>query len=186
MSLQIKNKGNKYIFKMSLQDAEKLQREYRFSIDQLKIGGNIPLAELAKHVDEQASNEASCGMFAETARYQLAVAEQEYESWELKALQSVRKKILSENPRISETMIKSHFRKKYSDTITKKRKEILALEHQYKILKLMYDSIKKKGELLPTLRNIVQGNYLQIGDDDSATSKKPKNKNNKKKREIKL
>lgn len=165
---------------MPLEQAEELQREYQFSLKQLRVGGDIPLADLAIHIDKQAALEASTGIFAETARYSLEVEKQEFEMWEAKALQKCRTELLDFNPKYTETYIKGYFKSNSSKLLKKKQKQLLDLEHQYKLLKVMLDAIRRKGDLLPSLRNIVQGKNEGLG-----PVAKQANKNNNKKRRIK-
>jgi len=175
--LNIKQKGSSVIFYMPTEDAKKLQEGYDFSLDQLSVGSDIPLSELAKHIDDQAALEARAGIYAETARHTLELKKQEYERWEVSLLQKVRKRVLEQTPKASETLIKATFFNKYTKKISTFKKDIANHDYQYRLLKVMLDAIKRKGELLPTLRLITQGNGDGISNISTQTNKKGKIKN---------
>ena len=156
---------------MDTKDAKKLQEGYNFSLDQLSVGSDIPLAELAKHIDDQAALEARAGIYAETARHTLELRKQEYERWEVSLLQRVRKEVLASSPKASETLIKATFFNKYKKKISQFKVDIINLEYQYRLLKVFLDAIKRKGDLLPTLRLITQGSGNGINSISTQTNK---------------
>jgi len=153
-----KKKGN-YVFVVPHDLANKLVQEYSFNFEQLKVGGDIPLPELARHVDEQASLEAEFSLVCEISRYTLENERLVYEEWH-ESLSYKCRAFLQEkhNKAPTEGQLKNYMFSKYGKKIRKKKMKIVELEAQYRILNnVIRSAIVVKGQLLPTLRNIVQG-----------------------------
>ena len=137
----------------------KLQKEYNFLIGMLNVGGNIALADLAVHVDEQASLEAHASMISEWIRYQLKQKQDEYDLWYEKIFYKVKTHMVSMGEKsITDKGVVSRITSKYIKKMTKFKKELSELEFQYRMANnVIRSALITKGTLLPTLRNIIQG-----------------------------
>lgn len=138
---------------------ERLKKEYNFSVEMLSVGGDIPLADLAVHLDEQSSMEAHAGMIAEFLRYQLKQKQDEYELWYEKVFYKTKKLMQSAGDKnITDKGVSSKISALHGKEIARYRKKINGLELQYRLANnVIRASLITKGTLLPTLRNIVQG-----------------------------
>ncbi len=137
----------------------KLKKEYSFSMDMLKVGGDIPLPDLAVHCDEQASTQCHIGMMAEIVRYQLKQKQDEYDRW-YNAIFYKTKNFMQKNneKNITDKGVESRLKFKNQKKLRCFQSAINELEMQYRILdNVIKASVITKGILLPTIRNIVQG-----------------------------
>lgn len=139
---------------------EKLRKVYKFSIKEMKIGGDIPLSELARHVDEQSAMEARAGTVAEFAKHQLNQAQLEYDLW-YNTMFWKAKQTLDNKP--SDKAIHSYIIYKYGKKWRKKQQVLNELGFSYRLIN---NAIRAawitKGRLLQTLRLIVQGSNAHI------------------------
>lgn len=150
---------------------DKLRKEYNFSSEMLNVGGNIALADLAVHLDEQPSLEAHAGMIAEWIRYQLQDRQDEYDLWYEKIFFKVKTHMVSSGEKnVTDKGVVSRISAKYGKEMIKRKKEINGLEYQYRMANnVIRSSLVTKGTLLPTLRNIIQGKSQDgIGEIESA------------------
>jgi hypothetical protein len=163
--VRVKTKGGKYVFNIPADLATKLIEEYAFSFDQLKVGGDIPLAELAIHIDEQASLEANVGQACELMKHQLELLRLKYEEWyESKSWKARVWNKKNSKHAFTEGALKSYLYAKYGKQITEKKRELQELETSYRLINnVIRQAIIVKGTLLPTLRNIVQGRGDGVG-----------------------
>lgn len=165
---------------------EKLHKEYNFSVEMLNVGGNIALADLAVHLDEQPSLEAHAGMIAEWIRYQLKQKQDEFDLWYEKIFYKVKTHMVSSGEKsVTDKGVTCRIAAKYGEEMSKQKKEINELEFQYRMANnVIRSSLITKGTLLPTLRNIIQGKSQDgIGEIESAEAirfrLKPKSKKEK-------
>jgi len=167
--VKAKRERDKFVFVIPADYAETLEKNYSFSFDQLKVGGDIPLPELAVHIDEQASMEASVGLVCEISRYALEAERNEYENW-YNELSYKCKKHLYENgekAQCTELYLKGYIALKHKTKLLERQNKIRDLEFQYRLLNNVFRSaLERKGELLPTLRNVIQGKTDGIGSID--------------------
>jgi hypothetical protein len=163
--VRVKTKGSKYVFNIPADLAKKLAEQYAFSFDQLKVGGDIPLAELAIHIDEQSSLEANVGQACELAKHQLELLRLDYEQWYEQMAWKARAWYKKKNSKdFTESALRSYLYSKYGVEITRRKQEILEFETSYRLLNnVIRQAITVKGTLLPTLRNIVQGRGDGVG-----------------------
>lgn len=137
----------------------KLRKEYNFSVEMLNVGGNIALADLAVHVDEQPSLEAHAGMIAEWIRYKLKQGQDEYELWYEKIFYRVKTHMVQSGEKnVTDKGVGCRIAAKHGKEMAKRKEEINKLEFQYRMANnVIRSSLITKGTLLPTLRNIIQG-----------------------------
>lgn len=135
-----------------------------FSIDILKVrGGEMPLPLLHKHVDEQAAQEAYWSAQAEKARYELSVAQDEFDYWfESKYARHFGELQDRGVPKPTEKEVNARISAKCQGSLRKKKAHIRKLETRYRLLhNACYASIVTKGKMLQTLRNIIQGGTVR-------------------------
>jgi hypothetical protein len=158
-NVKVGRERDTYVFVIPADTAERIKQEYSFSFDQLKVGGEISLPELAVHIDEQAASEARWGTVCEIARHKLEVEKLVFEEWYENLLYKCR--VHLENIRkgtVTEGTIKGYAYHKHGAEIAQRRQKQLDLELQYRMLNnVIRAALAVKGQLLPTLRNIVQG-----------------------------
>lgn len=138
---------------------ERLRKQYNFSADMLKIGGDLPLTDLAVHIDEQSGMEYHSGMVAELVRYQFTRKKTEYEAWYQRIFFKVKQHLIQKGEKnLTDKTVESRIYARYGKKMFKYRQEIDLLEMQHRILdRVVHAAIVTKGVLLPTLRNILQG-----------------------------
>jgi len=154
----VNNNGN-YTFVIPAGVADSIEKAYGFSFDQLSVGGEIPLAELAVHVDEQAGLEARISLVCELAHHTLQLEKNAFELWYDRLYYKCKKSLLRDNSKsVTESYVSGYISTKYGSELEERKKKIADLEFQYRLLNNVFRSAAiTKGELLPTLRNIVQG-----------------------------
>lgn len=150
--------GIRFVYenKQTLSDLEQLG----FSIDILKVqGGEMPLPELAVHVDEQASLEAYWSGQAERARYELMEAQDSFNYWfENKYSKCFNDLQMNGVPKPIQKEVEARISFKYKDILLKKKSKLRKLEYRYRLLcNACHASIVTKGKMMQTLRNIIQG-----------------------------
>ena len=80
MKFKADRKGNlKLVVPDNIKKA--LRKVYEFSPDELTVGVDQPLGELARHIDEQASMEARVSVVTEFMRHYLNMLQNDYEIW---------------------------------------------------------------------------------------------------------
>lgn len=138
---------------------EKIKKDYNFSTDKLNVGGDIPLADLAIHCDEQASTEFHIGTLAEFTRFQHKQKLDEYEAWYQSKFHKTKTYMISAGEKsITDKSVESRVRSKYAKKIKRFTTDINTLEMQFRLLNnVIKASIITKGMLLGTIRNIIQG-----------------------------
>lgn len=138
---------------------EKIKKEYNFSVDKLNVGGDIPLADLAIHCDEQASSEFHIGTLAEFTRFQHKQKQDEYDAWFQSKFYETKQYLLSSGEKsVTDKSVEGRLRSKQKKKIKKFTTDINTLEMQYRLLNnVIKASIITKGMLLGTIRNIIQG-----------------------------
>jgi hypothetical protein len=165
--VKVSRERDRYVFVIPADKAEQIKKEFGFSFEQLRVGGDIPLPELAVHVDEQAALEASVSLVCEIARHKLEELKNRYQLWQ-EELYYTCKCHLQDNvakPResVTENTVRGYMAKKYKEKIREWQKQISDLEFQYRLLNNVFRAaVITKGALLPTLRNIVQGKSAGI------------------------
>ena len=138
---------------------ENIRKHYNFNADMLNVGGDISLADLAIHMDEQASVEFHVNMMAEYVLYEYNLKQDEYEAWYNKLYYKTKEFLQKDNKTVTEKMVAARIQVKHSDEIRDKKKELRDLEFKYRILsKVISSALTTKGIMLPSLRNIIQGN----------------------------
>jgi hypothetical protein len=150
--------GIKFVYenKQIIADLEHLG----FSLDILKVqGGEMPLPELAVHVDEQASLESYWSAIAEKSRYELMLEQDKFNWWfESKYSKCFNELQMNGVPKPIQKEVEARISFKYKDILNKKRKRLRDAEYKYRILcNACHASLVTKGKMLQTLRNIIQG-----------------------------
>jgi hypothetical protein len=131
-----------------------------FSLDILKVqGGEMPLPDLAVHVDEQASLEAYWSALAEKSRYELMVEQDAFNYWfESKYSRCFNELQMHGVPKPIQKEVEARISFKYKEILTKKKKKLRDAEYRYRLLcNACHASLVTKGKMLQTLRNIIQG-----------------------------
>lgn len=158
--VKIRKQDGDYIFTIPEKIYNDVIDQCNFSLDQLKVGGDIPLPDLAHHIDEQAAWEARIGFMCETVRYQWECAKEELDNWLEKIAYIVRKKLiedLGKSP--TEKAVTNYIHSEYEETYLVFTAKCKRLEYKYRLFNhVIRAAIVTKGTLLPTLRNIIQGN----------------------------
>lgn len=156
MGIKVKrNEAGTYSFVIPKSVEEKLRKVYEFSIEELSVGGDIPLGELARHVDEQPASEARAGLVAEVLRHELNKVTLEYEAWYNKIFWECKSKL---DGKPSDKSVNAYLIRRYSKKWKMWQKRLADAEFAYR---LMNNAIRAawvtKGRLLQTLRVIIQG-----------------------------
>ena len=158
----IKVKGMKFVYKNKkvIDDLKQIG----FNIQMLKVeGGELPLPQLSIHVDEQASLEAYWATQAETMRYKMGLAEDEFKYWyETKYYQCY--KFIHEHydKKPTQREVEARIMNKFGEEFKVKKDKIRELEYKYRMLNnACYASIVTKGKMMQTLRNVIQGNTFK-------------------------
>ena len=138
-----------------------LKRVYNFSIEELNVGVDQPLSELARHVDQQSAMEARTGIVAEFLRHYLNQLKLKYDVWYNNVFYKSRQLLGAKG---SDKVVNAYVLKKYSKRYTKYNSAINEAEFAYR---LVNSGIRAawitKGRLLQTLRVIVQGSNRYTG-----------------------
>lgn len=164
--IKVGRERDKYVFIVPAEKADEIKKQYGFSFDMLKVGGDISLSELAVHVDEQASVEANISLVCEICRYKLENERNSFEQWFEALYYKCRRHMMESEKTPTEAFVRGYMQNKYKAEISERKNKIADLEFQYRLLVAFRSAIEKKGELLPTLRNIVQGKSEGVGSID--------------------
>jgi hypothetical protein len=136
-----------------------------FSLDILKVqGGEMPLPDLAIHVDEQASLEAYWSALAEKTRYELMVMQDEFNYWfESKYSRCFNELQMQGVPKPIQKEVEARITFKYKEILCKKKKRLRDIEYRYRLLcNACHASLVTKGKMMQTLRNIIQGGNTKM------------------------
>ena len=146
-------------FKIPENIAKMIEKTFSFSVEQLSVGGNISLPDLAVHLDEQSSLEFHVSGLSEYCRHALRNAEDEYEIWYNKTYFKCREYLKNKGEKApSEKVVVCRLISKYSKNYRKRKQELNRAELEYRLLNhVIRASVVTKGVMLPTLRNIIQG-----------------------------
>jgi hypothetical protein len=157
VGISVDKKKSKFIFKVPANIWDVAEKEFNFVFDMLKVGGDLPISELAIHLDEQASNEARFGSLAEIVRYQRELANMEFDLWYSKKFYEAKEKL--SQGRGTDKAVHSYILKKYPKKYSEFKMLMVDLEFKYRLLNnAIYSSIVTKGKMLQSLRNVLQPN----------------------------
>jgi hypothetical protein len=132
-----------------------------FDASLLEYRGNISLPELAEHVARQAGLRVRWAAKAEHSLYNLNVAEDEHMLWyEKKKLKLIRE-LEEKNIRTTEARVTAEMISRYCTKIREINREIIRLKYESRLLVALVKSIDVKGDMLQSLRNILQDPYLR-------------------------
>jgi len=172
-SIKIKKVNGKMTFILPEALAKMITEVYSFSLDQLRVGGDIPLHDLAVHMDEHATLEATAGMAAEEARLLKEIESLAFDSWYETKSNGIREwwyKKYGKWPTDKQTigrMIVEH-----GELYRKKKKHLIELESSYRILhNVIKSAVIVKGDMLRSMRPILQGNGQTINGIDVQVAK---------------
>jgi len=136
-------------------------QELGFDVELLIYRGNISLPELAEHMASQAGLRVRWAAKAEHSLYLLNVIEDKYDLWQDKKKLKTMKKLELGGTRATEARVKAESTTKYPSRVKKFRQKITRLKYESQLLKSLVKSIDVKGDLLQSLRNILQDPYLR-------------------------
>ena len=173
-SIKIKKINGKMTFVLPEDLAKMITEVYSFSLEQLRVGGDIPLHDLAVHMDEHATLEASASMAAEEARHLKEIEQLTYDSWYETKCNIIREwwhdkygKWPTDKQTIGRMMTmhgKEH---------SKRKKALIDLEASYRILhNVIKSAVIVKGDKLRSMRPILQGNGQTISGIEVRVAKK--------------
>ena len=187
-------------FKIPENIAKMIKDTFNFSVEQLSVGGNITLPDLAVHLDEQPSIEFHISGLCEYCRHMLRTAEDEHEIWYNKTYYKCRKYLQEQGEKApSEKVVVGRLTFKYGKEYSKRKAELRHVEFEYRMLNhVIRSSVITKGMMLPTLWNIIQGKQgdgisetfdgnnkvrekLKVNNDGKKQKKQKKQKRNSKK-----
>jgi len=136
-----------------------------FSLDILKVqGGEMPLPELAVHVDEQATLESYWSAIAEKSRYELMLEQDKFNWWyESKYSRCFNELQMNGVPKPIQKEVEARISFKYKEIMERKKKKLRDAEYRYRLLcNACHASLVTKGKMLQTLRNIIQGGNTKM------------------------
>jgi hypothetical protein len=156
--IRIEKKGGKSVFVFPKQLAETLGSEYKFSLKQLCVGGEISLHDLAIHMDHQASFQAEVSIVAEQARLLKELAELDFERWHESLCHKIRMFWHEENNKWpSQAEVKGKILAKYGKEYQRRKEDLASLEATYRILQnVIHSAVIVKGDMLRSLRPLIQ------------------------------
>ena len=140
-------------------------KQLGFVIDVLEVGGgNLPLPALADHLDKQAALEHYWSSAAEVARFEWEESKAKWYTWymerynwafnHLKDFEGITKPTKQE--------VEAQVYVKYKKIWNKRQEKLRKAERNYRILSnACHASIITKGEMMRSLRNIIQGSDLK-------------------------
>jgi hypothetical protein len=164
--IRVERKGGKSVFVIPEQLAKTLLQNYKFSFDQLSVGGEIDLQDLALHMDGQGQLESEAGLVAEQARFLKEVAAIEYEAWYEKQRNKIRSWWYDKYgkwPTVAEVQGRLASGGDAKEWI-QRQKDIASLEANYRILNnVIRSAIIVKGDMLRSMRPLLQsdGNVVR-------------------------
>ncbi len=160
VSVDLDHNTGSLVFVIPKHIEDDIKRNYRFNVDMLRIGGDIPLPDLAIHADEQSATEYHIGTVTEFVKHQLEQKRMQYDMWYEKTYYRSRNFLVKREglKGITEKYISSYIADRHGERMLKKKNAISVLEMQYRMLNnVIRASIITKGSLLGTIRNILQG-----------------------------
>jgi len=178
-SIRIEKKGGKRVFVIPERLAETLMRNYNFTFEQLQVGGDIDLQELALHMDGQGQLEAEAGMVSEHARLLKELAVLYCESWYEKECQKIREYFYDKHGKYpTEAYVKGKLASgKKGKTWRLKQTEMKTLESNYRILNnVIRSAIVVKGDMLRSMRPLLQNDGNTVSGISVRVAKKVKTK----------
>lgn len=185
--VKYKADGNSYIFYVPEHLADMIYEQFNFSFDMLRVSKELPLVELAQHMNDQAGMEAYASHLAEVQRYQLSVLETAYDIWYNQKYQIAMEKLKRSGMSTTEKSIKAHIIYKYEKVYKRKKAAINEAEFKYRLLcNVVHAAIVTKGKMLQSLRNIIQGDGIGIGGIEVEVTSKRKGKSKDKTQRIKV
>jgi hypothetical protein len=172
-SIKIKKVNGRMTFVLPEALAKKITEVYNFSLEQLRVGGDIPLHDLAVHMDEHATLEASAGMAAEEARLLKEIEQLSFDCWYETKSNEVREwwnkkygKWPTDKQTIGRMMVVN------GEQYNEKKKSLIELESSYRILhNVIKSAVIVKGDMLRSMRPILQGNGQIISGIDVQVAK---------------
>lgn len=160
--IKVRSSDGGLVFSVPEDIEKKLLTVLNFSFDKLRVGANVSLAALAAHINEHAAQEAYIGAECEKIRYALECAKVRMKLWEEECYHNKRAEMtggdLKLKPTERQISAAIHSDKKMRDEYLSIQRVLLSLEMKYRLLNnVVRSALQTKGELLPTLRNLVQG-----------------------------
>jgi len=172
--IRIERVGGKSVFVIPEGLAQLLKQEYNFSFEQLRVGGDLPLHDLALHMDEHASLEAQASMATEQARQLKEQEKIEYDAWYNAKANRVRTWWYEAyNKWPTEGAIAGRIHAKYGKELKQKQKHLADLESSYRILNnVIRSAITVKGDMLRSMRPLLQSDGSIFPGIDAKIAKK--------------
>jgi hypothetical protein len=177
--IRIERKGGKCEFVIPDRLAETLTREYKFSYNQLEVGGEIDLQELALHMDGQGKLEADVGMLAEHARLLKEIFSLSNEHWHEKQTHKIRTHFYEvHNKYPTEAYVKGKLASgSKGKEWYQRQKDLAVLEANYRILNnVIRSAIIVKGDMLRSMRPLLQSDGNAVNGISVKVAKKVKTK----------
>ena len=177
--IRIERKGGKSVFVIPEQLAKTLLQNYRFSFDQLCVGGEIDLQDLAVHMDGQGQLEAEAGIVSEHARLLRDVSIIEYEAWYEKQCAKIRIWWRDEYGKApSQAEVRGQLAKGSNcKEWVQRQKDIASLEANYRILNnVIRSAIIVKGDMLRSMRPLLQSDGSSVGNISVKVARKVRTK----------
>ena len=173
-SVKIKKVDGKMTFILPEALAKMITEVYSFSLDQLRVGGDIPLHDLAVHMDEQATLEASASMAAEEARHLKEIEQLSFDSWYETKCNSIREAWFKKyNKWPTDKLTTGQIISKHGKEHAKRKRALIDLEASYRILQnVIKSAVIVKGDMLRSMRPILQGNGQSISGIEVKVAKK--------------
>ena len=164
--IRIERRGGKSVFIIPEQLAETLLKNYKFSFEQLCVGGEIDLQDLAVHMDGQGQLEAEAGIVSEQARLIRDTMTIEYEAWYEMQCAKIRKWFYGKYDKWpTEAYVKGKLASgKCGKENVKRRIALADLEADYRILNnVIRSAIIVKGDMLRSMRPLLQSDGNSVG-----------------------
>lgn len=157
--VRIENVNGKASFVLPDSIAKMVEEVYSFSLDQLRVGGDLPLHDLAIHMDQQASLEASASMASEQARVLKEIETMKFEVWYEQTSTKVRNwwfKAYKKWP--TDKQVTGRLLERYGEEYTVRKQKLIELEASYRILNnVIRSAVIVKGDMLRSMRPLLQG-----------------------------
>jgi len=152
-----KKKANGFTISIPANIWDQAEKEFNFSFNMLKVGGDLSLAELAEHMDMQSANEATFGSLAEIVRYQKELMDIDFETWYSSKFYLAKNKLPT--GKNTDKAVHAYILKKWPEEYKDKKRVLCDLEFKYRLLNnAIFSAVVTKGKMLQSLRNILQGN----------------------------
>lgn len=160
--IKVKKESNgRFKFDIPEKVQDDIKRHYNFNVDMLSVGGELSSADLAVHLDEQATIECHVSTLAEYSRYELKEAQDEYEVWYERMFYKVKQNLIKrEVKNLTDKTVVSRLSARYGDEMLKRKRNINELEFKHRLLaNVIRSSVVTKGMMLPSLKNIIHGSH---------------------------